>query len=177
MLGFVKAALEVAVLAAALWLFVFQVSVVSGHSMDPSLEPGDRLVVDKISYHWRSMRRFDVVVFERPRRRHVDGGGTQVVGSNVDYVKRVIGLPGETVELRDGALHVDGVLVEQAFGYTDDGSSYGPRTVPDGHLFVLGDNRGCSLDSRSYSLGFVPVELVKGIVRYRLYPFGRAGKL
>ncbi len=91
-LGVSKIAFEVTVLAAAIWLFVFRVSVVSGHSMDPSLEAGDRLVVDRIGYQWGPVRRFDVVVFECP-----DSPG-------VDYVKRVLGLPGETVQLREGDL-------------------------------------------------------------------------
>ena len=104
-LGLFKAALEVAVLAAALWLFVFQVSVVHGYSMGPTLEPGDRLVVDKLSYRLRDIRRFDVIVFGCPAQR-----GT-------DYVKRVVGLPGETVELRRGRLFINGRPVEQEFEF------------------------------------------------------------
>jgi signal peptidase I len=145
--------------------------------MDPSLEPGDRLVVDKLSYHWRDLSRFDVVVFERPNRAVEDGAGDRTEGAGVDYVKRVVGLPGETVELRGGALYVGGVLVEQPFEFVDDGSWYGPVRVPEGQIFVLGDNRGRSLDSRSYAVGFVPTGLVKGVARFRVYPFGRAGKL
>jgi signal peptidase I len=176
-LGYVKAALQVAVLAAALWLFVFQVSVVSGHSMDPSLEPGDRLVVDKLSYHWSSLSRFDVVVFERPRR--ISSGIDQVTieGAGVDYVKRVVGLPGETVELRSGELYVNGVLVEQPFAFENDFDTFRPVTVPQGSIYVLGDNRGRSLDSRSWDIGAVPLSFVKGVARFRVYPFGRFGSL
>ena len=175
MLGFAKSALEVAVLAAALWLFVFQVSVVSGRSMDPSLEPGDRLVVDKLCYHWRSLRRFDVVVFERPRPRYTGTERVAIEGGGVDYVKRVVGLPGETVALRAGALLIDGERVEQPFLSANDGSGLDPVKVPEGHVFVLGDNRARSLDSRDF--GAVPLSLVKGVARFRVYPFGRAGSL
>ncbi len=162
-LGLAKSALEVAVIAAALWLFVFQVSVVSGHSMDPSLEPGDRLVVDKLSHRWRRIRRLDVLVFECPTQ-----GG-------VDYVKRVVGLPGETVELRGGELYVDGKLVPQGFDHVDDLGSYPPVEVPEGEYYVLGDNRPWSKDSRSF--GTVAREKIRGVVRLRVYPLGRAGSM
>ena len=162
-LGLAKSALEVAVIAAALWLFVFQVSVVSGHSMDPSLEPGDRLVVDKLSYRWRRIRRFDVIVFECPP------------DSGVDYVKRVVGLPGESVVLRGGELYVDGEFVGQEFDHVDDLGSYPQVVVPEGEYFVLGDNRPRSKDSRSF--GPVARELVRGVVRLRVYPLGRAGSM
>jgi signal peptidase I len=158
-----KSALEVAVIAAALWLFVFQVSVVSGHSMDPSLEPGDRLVVDKLSHRWRRIRRFDVVVFECPTQR------------GVDYVKRVVGLPGEKVVLRGGELYVDGELVRQEFDHIDDLGSYPQVDVPEGEYFVLGDNRPRSKDSRSF--GPVAKEYIRGVVRLRVYPLGRAGSM
>lgn len=158
-----KSALEVAVIAAALWLFVFQVSVVSGHSMDPSLEPGDRLVVDKLSCRWRRIRRFDVVVFECPTQ------------SGVDYVKRVVGLPGETVRLSAGELYVKGELVAQEFDHVSDLGDYPVVEVPEGHYYVLGDNRPRSRDSRSF--GAVPGALIRGVARFRVYPLGRAGSM
>jgi len=158
-----KFALEVLVIATALWLFVFQVSVVSGHSMDPSLESGDRLVVDRLSHRWRRIKRFDVVVFECPTQ------------TGVDYVKRVVGLPGETVELRGGELHVDGELVEQGFDHIDDLGSYPPVEVAEGKYYVLGDNRPRSKDSRCF--GPVSKEQVRGVVRLRVYPLGRAGSM
>ncbi len=157
-----KSALEVAVIATAPWLFVFQVSVVSGHSMDPSLEPGDRLVVDKLSHRWRRIRRFDVIVFECPTQE------------GVDYVKRVIGLPGEKVSLRLGKLYVDGEFVEQEFDHIDDMGTH-QVDVAEGEYFVLGDNRPSSKDSRSF--GPVTKELIRGVVRLRVYPLGRAGSM
>jgi signal peptidase I len=162
----VKAALEVAVIAAALWLFVFQVSVVSGHSMDPSFRPGDRLVVDKLTHRWRAIRRFDVIVFECQDR------------SGVDFVKRVVGLPGEMIALRGGELHVDGKRIEQGFDHVDDVSWHGPVKVPQGHYFVLGDNRPCSRDSRVFGpVATVPQSAIKGVVRFRVYPFSRANSM
>ncbi len=162
-LGLFKSALEVIVCAAVLWLFVFQVSVVSGHSMDPNLEPGDRLVIDKLSPLWRSIRRFDVIVFECP------------LDTGVDYVKRVVGLPGEMIELRGGELFVNGEPVAQEFDFVDDLRWHGPVKVPDGFYFVLGDNRPRSKDSLSF--GPVWGKKIKGIARFRVYPFGRTGAL
>jgi len=164
-MGALKAALQVAVLAAVLWLFVFQVSVVSGSSMYPSLEPDDKLVIDKFAYQWRTIRRFDVVVFECPSQ------------AGVDYVKRVVGLPGETLVLEGGRLYVDGRLVDQPFDYMDDGYTCGPVEVPEGSFFVLGDNRPHSRDSRVFRPQAVPKESIKGVARFRVYPFGRAGSL
>ncbi len=159
-LGFSKVAFEIAVLAAAIWLFVFHVSVVSGQSMNPSLEAGDRLVVDKIGYQWGPVDRFDVVVFECP-----DSVG-------VDYVKRVVGLPGETIRLSRGELYVDGELVEQGFGHErEEYATYPATTLADDEYFVLGDNRPRSRDSRSF--GPIRRDDIKGVVRLRVYPFGR----
>lgn len=163
-LGLVKSALEVGVVAALLWLFVFQVSVVLGRSMDPNLGQGDRLVVDKLTHRWRSIRRFDVVVFRCP-----DRGGD-------DYVKRVVGLPGETIELRGGELFVNGEHVPQDFEFVEDRASHPATEVSEGRYFVLGDNRPFSRDSHS-GLGTIPEGLIKGVVRFRVYPFGRAGTI
>jgi signal peptidase I len=153
--------MEIAVLAAAIWLFVFRVSVVSGHSMDPSLEAGDRLVVDRIGCQWGPVRRFDVVVFECPG----------CLG--VDYVKRVLGLPGETVQLRGGDLHVDGRNVEQCFPHeAEHYATYPATTLGADEYYVVGDNRPRSRDSRSF--GPIRRGDVKGVVRFRVYPFSRA---
>ncbi|MHC4506458.1 MAG: signal peptidase I [Planctomycetota bacterium] len=163
-LGLVKSGLEVAVVAALLWLFVFQVSVVLGHSMDPSLGQGDRLVVDKLTHRFASIGRFDVVVFRCPDRR------------GDDYVKRVVGLPGETIEMRGGELYVDGEHIPQDFDFVPGLGAFEPKKVPEGQYFVLGDNRPRSRDSHS-GLGTIDEDLIKGVVRLRVYPFSRAGSI
>lgn len=148
-----------ALLVIALNLFVVQVSIVRGHSMRPFLDDGDRLVVDKAFTDLGNLRRFDVVVMQSPHR------------PDVDYVKRVIGLPGETVMLRCGLVWIDGAPVDEGFAHfadTDDTEAY---VVPPGHLFVLGDNRPISADSREF--GLVPGELVRGRVRARVWPLDR----
>jgi len=148
------------VLVAILHLFVVQISVVRGHSMQPSLEDGDRLIVDRLAYEWADVERFDVVVLRYPN------------DTSVDFVKRVVGLPGDRVSIRNGALIVNGVEVAQGFGPVRDSSAMSERVIPPGHYFVLGDNRPISCDSREF--GFVARDLLKGKVRARFWPPLRA---
>ena len=124
---------------------------VSSPSMLPTLAVGSTVVVDKLSVRWRPVGVGDVVVFRDPE----DGR---------DAVKRVVALAGQTVALRDAVLHVDGVAVDepQVDLSRIDGTWFGPVTVPDGAVFVLGDARGVSIDSRTY--GAVPLREVEGRV-------------
>ncbi len=139
--------------------FVVQVSVVRGHSMEPCLHDGDRLVVDRVGPALTGVSRFDVVVLANPRDR------------SVDYVKRIAGLPGDRVALRDGRLWIDGRPMPESFGPIPDHAEVLPLTVPAGHVFVLGDNRPISCDSREF--GLVPVALLRGTVRARFWPLAR----
>lgn len=111
-------------------------------SMIPTVNKGDRVLVNKLVYRFRRPERGEVVVFDPPRN----------VG-NIPFLKRVIGLPGDTVEIKDGKIYINGSIftVESA---TDTNYNYGPEKVPEGFLFVLGDNRNNSYDSHCW--GFVP---------------------
>ena len=142
-----------------LHVFVLQISVVRGHSMQPSLRDGDRLVVDRVVHHLSGVERFDVVVLRYP------------CDPAVDFVKRVVGLPGDRVRLDRGRLYVNGEFVDQGFEFVDDSARFEEREVPAGHCFVLGDNRPISCDSREF--GVVPLEDVKGVVRARFWPLDR----
>jgi signal peptidase I len=142
-----------------LHLFVIQISVVRGHSMQPCLSDGDRLVVDRLIYSLGDVQRFDVVVMRNPR------------DEEVDYVKRVVGLPGDRVRLRRGQLTVNGRNVTEAFGPIADDATTAVVEVPPDQYFVLGDNRPVSCDSREF--GLVPGELLKGKVRARFWPLDR----
>lgn len=144
---------------ATLQLFVVQVSVVRGSSMEPCLHDGDRLVVDRVAYSLAEVRRGDVVVLRYPR----DPG--------IDFVKRVVGLPGDRIQLRGGELLVDGQRCED-HGCIRDHADFGPLVVPAGQYFVLGDNRPVSCDSRDF--GLVPAALLKGRVRARFWPVSAA---
>ena len=172
-------------LAIVLKTFVVQAFFIPSASMEPTLEPGDRVLVQKVVY---GPNRGDVIVFSDPKGR--PGPGRGVVGgffhwlSNAvgiqqpeheDYIKRVIGLPGETVELRDGRLLVDGTRVPEPYlEGPPDTRDYGPVTVPPGSLFVLGDNRTNSNDSR-FGLGFVPQDKVIGRAFAIVWPPTRIG--
>jgi signal peptidase I len=141
----------VAVIAALaiVWAFVAEPLRVSSTSMEPSLRAGQHVLVEKVSYRMHPPRRDDLIVFRQP-------GGDQLA------VKRVVGVAGDTVGLEDGVLVVNGVSIRESYvdQRTIDSVYFGPETVPDDRIFVMGDNRGPSIDSRTY--GPVDVDAVVG---------------
>ena len=174
-------------LALVLKTFFVQAFYIPSGSMEPTLMPGDRVLVMKA---FDTPTRGDIVVFEdpkpgrQPERGLLDGflhwlseGLGFARPADEDFIKRVIGLPGETVELHNGKLFVDGELVREPYlqGPVDE-RDYGPKTVPEGKLFVLGDNRLNSNDSR-YGLGFVPRDKVVGEAFVIIWPPSRIGWL
>ena len=141
---------------------------VGSESMVPTLKVWDRVLINKLAYDLEEPLRGDIVLFESP-----DGGEDPLI-------KRVVGLPGETVELRNGELFVDGERVEEP--YLDRKAcvsgkpktcSFGPLEVPEGYVFVMGDNRAHSFDSRF--LGPVPEGDLIGESLFRFWPPARAG--
>lgn len=130
---------------------------VGSASMAPTLQPGDQVVVDKFTPRLSAPQRMDVVTASAPHSR-------------LTLVKRVIGVGGDTVAIEDGLLFVNGRLVAER--YVDhelmDSVYFGPVTVPQGMVFLLGDNRSTSIDSRSF--GPVPEASVRGQVRLRWWP-------
>ncbi len=156
------------ILAGAVRYFIFAPIVVDGESMMPTLQDRDRMIVNKISYNIGDAERFDIVVFEAPEGK--------------DYIKRVIGLPGDTVEYKEDTLYVNGEPIEEPYlesfknDLLDGNLTYdfdlsgvtGQTTVPEGQLFVMGDNRQHSKDSRS--IGFVPIEKVVGEANVVFWP-------
>ena len=171
------------VLALLIKSFLVQAFFIPSESMLPTLEVGDRVLVNKVVYHLHPPRRGDIVVFAEPHPgaeedrswwesfTHwlTDGlGVTQ--DPTKDYIKRVIGLPGETVEVRDGEVFVDGRPLEEPYLHElDDVSSFPPHRVPDDSLFVMGDNRANSQDSRSL-LGDIPLDKVVGKAFVVIWP-------
>jgi len=148
--------LRLSIFLALCHAFVFQVSVVRGSSMMPNIHDGDRLFVDRVSYLLRDIRRFDVVILACPKE------------PGVDYVKRIVGLPGEEVRIREGALFVDGRRIRAPFPFISDPDSFGVWKVPEDSYFVLGDNRPVSSDSREG--WFVRRDEIRGRVRACLWP-------
>ena len=150
-------------------------------SMEPTLLPGDRVIVAKVPYYFHDPRRGDVIVFEEPdpakeEDRGVWGGLTHWLGQGLgfsapddpDYIKRVIGEPGDVVSARGGDVYVNGLKISEPY-LTQRTGRFPETTVPEGKLFVMGDNRSNSLDSR-FGLGFVPVDRVVGKAVWIVWP-------
>lgn len=144
------------------YTLAFHTPVVRGSSMQPGLEDGDRILVEP----WTGLfgyARGDVAVLRYP------------LDPTVDYVKRVVGLPGDRIVLGGGRLWVNGELVDEPYVENIDATAYLSTTVEPDHYFVLGDNRPRSSDSREF--GTVGVELMRGRVELRMWPLSRVGFL
>ena len=140
--------------------FIFEPVRVDGASMMYTLEDGEFMIATKFDYLLGDPERFDIVICNYPNT--ADG---------MYRVKRVIGMPDETIELRAGELYVDGKHIEQNFDMTPNQAYFGPYTVPPGHYFVIGDNRNNSKDSRSAMVGPLPRNMIEGHVRAVVFPF------
>jgi signal peptidase I len=178
------------VLAFLLRTFVLQVFYIPSSSMEPTLQINDRMVVEKITYRFREPRRGEIAVFEGDNmggpppgesgaQRVVRGVG-QFIGivpaSARDFVKRVVGLPGDEIVIEEGRVFVNGQPLEEPYVVFDDQSDFGPVTVPEDRLFFLGDNRPNSSDSRR-SLGFVEVDDLVGRAAVIIWPLDHGGML
>jgi len=148
-----------AVAVICLHSFVVQISVVRGQSMAPSLRDGDRVVVDRVSYSLADISRFDVVILRYPK------------DPSLDFVKRIVGLPGDRVRMEAGFVTVNGERVDELFGHHPDKDEVVDTVVPFGKVFVLGDNRPISCDSRSF--GMVDIQALRGKVRACFWPLDR----
>lgn len=145
---------------------VVDARVVPSVSMLPTIQVGDRLLVDKISYRFTDITRGDVVVFQPPL--NVDQRG-------IDYVKRVIGLPGDKVEIRNGEVFINEKELNEPYEKEKLDYTYGPMIVPEETYFVMGDNRNHSNDSHYW--GVLAKKNIEGKVFIRYWPLGRLGKL
>lgn len=180
------------VLAILMKTFLVQAFFIPSSSMEPTLLIDDRVLVNKLSYTFREPRRGEVVVFSERDVDPLDEDTGLIEGfiesvrtglglvppTEKDFIKRIIGLPGETLELRDGVVYIDGTPLEEAptteGGYLSarDMTDFGPVTVPDGEFFMMGDNRPASADSRS-SLGTIPRDDLIGRAFVIIWPVSR----
>jgi signal peptidase I len=155
------------IVALVIKTFLIQAFYIPSGSMEPTLDIGDRVLVNKLSYRVHDVHRGDLVVFERP-----EGEG----GDIRDLIKRVIGLGGETIEGRDGHIVIDGRVLSEP--YLPEGVTTGdfePVEIPEDQVWVMGDNRGDSRDSRSF--GPIAEEDIVGRAFIRVWPVGDIGFL
>jgi len=144
--------------------FVGQRTYVSGSSMENTLSDGDNLIVDKISYRFRDPQRFDIIVFPFRYQEHVY------------YIKRIIGLPGETVQIVDGDIYIDGEVLRESYGrevIKSAGLAAEPIALGEDEYFVLGDNRNDSTDSRDPSVGVLHRDELIGRAWVRIWPLSK----
>lgn len=149
--------------------YVGQRTEVEGSSMEPTLQDGDNLIVDKISYRFHDPERFDIIVF--PFQYEQD----------TYYIKRIIGMPGESVRIDwDGNIYIDGELLKESYGrevILDPGRAVEEISLGEDEYFVLGDNRNNSTDGRAERVGNIHRDNIIGRAWVRIYPFGKFGKL
>lgn len=144
------------IIALIINLFLAQATQVLGQSMEPNLHSTQRVVVEKVTYRFsHGPRRGDIVVIALPEQSEM-------------LIKRVVGLPGETIEVRSGKVYIEGKLLDEPWTVNPGGGSYGPRTIPPLHIFVMGDNRGASNDSRNF--GPVAIEHIVGHAWFSYWP-------
>ena len=154
----------------AVWLvitFVGQRTEVEGASMENTLHNGDNLIVDKLSYRFHDPERFDIIVFPFQFQ------------DNTYYIKRIIGMPGETLQIKDGYVYIDGEqLTSDIYGnelIEDPQTAEDPVTLGEDEYFVMGDNRNHSMDSRDPSVGVLKKSDLMGRAWVRIYPFNSVG--
>lgn len=156
-----------------LYLFIMQPHQVNGVSMDPTFHNGEYVMTDKLSYKFGSPSRGDVVVFRAPPAANCPEG------NGCDYIKRIIGLPGDTVEIKDNHIYINNIALEEPYiastvhTYPGTYTSHGPVIIPQNSYFCVGDNREHSSDSRAW--GPVTFDHIVGKVFFRYWPPDRLG--
>ncbi|TSB44794.1 signal peptidase I [Alkalicoccobacillus porphyridii] len=160
LLGWVKAIVIAILLAVIIRTFLFTSYEVRGESMLPTAHEGELFIVNKINYQFSEPNHDDLIVFH--------------ANPNEDYIKRVIGLPGDTVKVEDDVLYINDEPIDEPYleeakqGFATFTDNFDPVEVPDGHVFVMGDNRPSSLDSRR--IGTVSEDQIVGKVDLRFWP-------
>jgi signal peptidase I len=160
----IKTIVTAAILAFGIRAFVAEARYIPSSSMEPTLQVNDRLIIEKVSYHFQEPKRGDVVVFNPTK-------ALQEKDFRDAFIKRVIGLPGESIEVKTGKVYVNGQAIKEKYISEDPNYNYGPITVPKRQYLVLGDNRNNSYDSHYW--GHVPKEKIIGKAFVRFWPFNR----
>ena len=149
--------------------FLMEKILVDGSSMEQSLYDGEQVLIEKVSRYFNGPDRFDVVVFTKNHGTYTK-----------TYIKRVIGLPGETVQIIDSRIYINGEELQEEFGkdpMDSAGTASEPFLLGENEFFVLGDNRRVSVDSRDRAVGAVSMDELDGVVILRVAPFSAIGKV
>lgn len=149
------------IIAALIMIFIARAYTVNGPSMLPTLQHGERLLVDKISYRFIEPARGEIIVFKNP------------ADTSEQFVKRVIGLPGDKVAIIQGVVYVNDQAIAEDYTLAPARIGFAPQIVPEGTYFVLGDNRNNSEDSRFSRVGFLPRKLIVGRAIWRYWPLNK----
>lgn len=156
----------IAIIAAFLIItFVFETVSVDGHSMDPTLSHKDRLIVEKVSYYFRAPKPGEIVVIKYP------------ADPKEKFIKRVVAVGGDKVRIENNKLYVNNVAKDEPYTLEKTMNDFNEITVPQNTVFVMGDNRNNSRDSRFPDVGCVDYKMVVGRAALRIYPFGKFGRL
>ncbi|QIB70181.1 signal peptidase I [Aminipila butyrica] len=165
MKGFIKEILIAVIIAVIVMQFI-KPTIVKDVSMQPTLYENNYILLSKQSYHFGKPERGDIIVFHTGLK--LENGKEKML------IKRVIGLPGETLTIKEGEVYINDKILEEDYtkdGYTD--RDVDRLTIPEGELFVMGDNRLASMDSRQSEVGCVKIDDVLGKAFVRLYPFNQ----
>lgn len=169
-------------LAMVIMTFVGRSFVVEGASMEPTLYNRERIIVEKVSYRFRAPARGEIIVLRNPWRPDTEGWARAVEamrelvdfsGSMRPYIKRIVGVAGDTIEISDGRVYLNGEELHEPYVAALPWRDYGPARVPEGCVFVMGDNRNNSDDSRG-SVGFLRTDRIVGKALLRYYPLKKA---
>lgn len=167
-LGFLLYVMMVVGITFFIITFIGQRTYVSGSSMENTLHHGDNLIVDKLTYRFYKPKRYDIIVF--PFRYQ----------EKTYYIKRIIGLPGETIQIQDGVIWIDGEVLQESYGrevMKNAGLAADMITLGEDEYFVLGDNRNDSTDSRDPSVGVIHKDEIIGRAWLRIWPLDKIGVL
>jgi signal peptidase I len=155
-------------LAFGIRTFIAEARYIPSGSMEPTLQINDHLMIEKVSYHLQKPERGDIVVFKPT-------DALKQENYHQAFIKRIIGLPGDTVEVKGGQVYVNGEVISEDYIKEVPQYNYGPQIVPDDQYLVLGDNRNNSYDSHLW--GFVPRENFIGKAFVRFWPLNRVGTI